>query len=139
MGRWNPWAAARRHAGLTILYGHVPYGATWHRTPKGDVITIDESATRRERRALLAHELIHMERGVGFPYATLETMAKEEVLVRRETARRLVPLEELAEFVVRRASVEQVTPDVVAEEFDVPPKVASDALAQLPRRPTPLT
>jgi hypothetical protein len=128
---WNPWRAARAHPHLEIVYAPVPEGATWHRDAEGDRITIDERASRRERRALLAHELIHAERGIGHPVASAATMQREEAIVRRETAVRLVPLLELAALVEARDGIEPITAAVVAEEFDVPEAVALEALVAL--------
>ncbi len=134
MAGWNPWTAARARPDLQIWFADVPDGATWHRDEHGDHITLDASATRRERRALLAHELVHAERGVGYPHATAATMEREEAIVRRETALRLVPLAELAALVDRRGDVEPVTCEVVADEFDVPEPVAREALLALRQR-----
>ncbi len=134
MAGWNPWAAARAHPRLEIVYGAVPEGATWHRDHSGDRITIDERATRRERKALLAHELIHVERGIGHPVASAATMQREEAIVRRETAARLVPLADLAAFVDARATVEPITTWIVADEFDVPEAIALEALRALLER-----
>jgi hypothetical protein len=138
MAGWNPWAAAARLPRLEIWFGDVPEGATWHRAGGRDQITIDASARRRQRAALLAHELVHLERGVGYPLATAATMEREEAIVRRETARRLVPPSELADLVARRSEVEPITAALVAEEFDVPEPVAAEALRALqaegPRR-----
>jgi hypothetical protein len=131
MAGWNPWAAAARLPRLEIWFGDVPEGATWHRVGTRDQITIDARAGRRERCALLAHELVHLERGVGYPLATAATMEREEAIVRRETARRLVPPGELADLVARRSEVEPVTAALVAEEFDVPEPVAAEALRAL--------
>ena len=134
MAGWNPWAAARAWPDLEIWFGEVPDGATWHRDERGDHITLDATATRRERRALLAHELIHVERGIGFPHATSATMQREEAMVRRETAVRLVPLDDLDALVERRGEVEPVTVELVTEEFDVPEDVAREALLALRQR-----
>lgn len=131
MAGWNPWAAAAGHPRLEIWFADVPQGATWHRTGDRDVITIEATATRRERAALLAHELVHLERGIGFPLATERTMQREEAIVRRETARRLVPPNELRTLIARRAEVEPITAALVAEEFDVADGVAAEALRAL--------
>ena len=135
MAGWNPWAAAGRLPHLEIWFDDVPEGATWHRHDGRDHITIDASVSRRERSALLAHELIHLERGVGYPWASTATMEREEAIVRRETARRLVPPPELADLVARRSDVEPVTAALVAEEFDVPEPVAQEALRALQTLP----
>jgi Zn-dependent peptidase ImmA (M78 family) len=134
MAGWNPWAAARAVPHLEIWFADVPDGATWHREEDADHITIDARATRRERRALLAHELVHVERGIGYPAATPATMQREEAIVRREVAARLVPPDALEDLVARRSDVEPVTALVVAEEFDVPEDVAREALLALGQR-----
>jgi len=134
MAGWNPWAAARAHLHLEILYDDVPDGATWHRDAQGDCITISASADRRQRRALLAHELIHMERGIGYPVATAATMQREEAIVRRETAVRLVPLAELTALIERADGIEPITPALVGDEFDVPEHVAMEAMLALRQR-----
>ena len=132
--RWNPWRAARERDDLDIEFADVPYGAAWFREGGRDVIVIDVAADRRTRRALLAHELIHAERGIGFPAASAAVMQREEAAVRRETAVRLVPLDELSAFVTRRSAVEPVTAALVGEEFDVPEPVALEALRALGQR-----
>jgi hypothetical protein len=134
MAGWNPWAAARCLPRLEIWFDDVPQGAVWHRDEHGDRIILDASAPRRERRALLAHELIHVERGVGYPLASAATMEREEAIVRRETARRLVPLAELAALVTRLDGLEPITAELVADEFDVPAHIAAEALAALHRQ-----
>jgi Zn-dependent peptidase ImmA (M78 family) len=134
MAGWNPWAAARAVPHLEIWFADVPDGATWHRDHDGDHITIDAAAPRRQRRALLAHELVHVERGVGYPAATAATMEREEAIVRRVVAVRLVPLDALSELVARRSDVEPITEVLVAEEFDVPEDIAREALLALRQR-----
>lgn len=126
--RWDPWAAAAQRSDLEIRFGSVPTGAAWYREPDRDIIVIDHTADRRQRRAWLTHELIHIERSVGFPAATAATMEHEEAVVRRETARRLVPQDELASYIRQYSRVENVTVALVAEQFDVPLDVAAEAL-----------
>jgi hypothetical protein len=77
---------------------------------------------------VLAHELVHAERGIGHPAATSATMEREEEAVRREVARRLVPPGLLSSLVAARSDVGGVTAAVVAEEFDVELDVAAKAL-----------
>jgi hypothetical protein len=54
-------------------------------------------------------------------------MQREEAIVRREVARRLVPEDELRAFVSRLITVGPVTVDEIAEEFDVDHEVATEA------------
>ena len=76
---------------------------------------------------MLAHELVHAERGIGHGAATEATMEREEVAVRREVARRLVPEDDLRAYVVRALTVGPVTVEQIAEEFDVDHEVATEA------------
>jgi hypothetical protein len=99
----------------------------WQRDQEGDVIALDPALDPVERRAVLAHELVHAERGIGWGWATPATMAKEEHLVRCETADRLVPPVLLARLVLERSDG-GICPSEVAEHFGVPVDVAALAL-----------
>lgn len=140
MPPWNPWRAARHRADLDIIFDDVPEGACWVRDGGRDVILLDVGLDRRARRAALAHELIHVERGIGHPHATAATMCREEAIVRRITASRLVPPEQLRRFVEQATSIQEtgadhpVTLDMIADEFDVPRAVARDALLAFNQR-----
>ena len=124
MDRWNPWAALRAtpiqlwFAPLTGERGR------WTRRPDGDEILLDERLDRRTRQEVLAHELVHAERGVGWPDATPATMEVEEERVWRIALRRLVPPEHLARFLAERGTVGAVTVADLAEEFDLSPDAA---------------
>jgi Zn-dependent peptidase ImmA (M78 family) len=117
--RWNPWAALRA---TRIELWFAPLDGErgrWTRRLDGDEIVLDESLDRRSRQEVLAHELVHAERGVGWPDATAATMEVEEERVWRIALRRLVPPEEVARFLERRGSVGAVTVADLAEEFDL--------------------
>lgn len=95
--------------------------------PGRPVILLDEGLCQRERNAVLAHELIHLERQwpCGASWA-------EEERVCDEVARRLVPLDQLHCWVVTRELDEaQVHAWHVAEEWWVPEDVALRALKLL--------
>lgn len=96
-------------------------------------VRLDARLSRRERRAVLAHELVHDERGILFDDSTPATMvAKEECLVQAETLRRLVPPAELDRLVRARVVDEgTVTWRDVVEWFDVPRAEAEEALRSL--------
>ena len=57
------------------------------------VIALRAGTSAAQRRCTLTHEIVHLERGIGDcgPWS-----GREELLVHREVARRLVPLAELA-------------------------------------------
>jgi hypothetical protein len=98
---------------------------------------LDASLDRTARRCVLAHELVHAERGIGHPAASAATMEREEEAVRREVARRLVPPDLLRRFVAARGDLGGVTAGEVAEEFDVEREVAAKALDLLGLRVRP--
>jgi hypothetical protein len=133
--RWNAWAELRdrTHLELTWAYltGHA--GIIRQLAAGRRQIVLDARLGRRDRHAVLAHELVHDERGVLFDDDTpLGVVRKEEAWVQAETVRRLVPLDELDGLV--RAHVTSggtVSVHEVAEWFDVPDDVAADALRQL--------
>jgi predicted thioesterase len=130
---WDPWAALRDRANIRLAWAHLPdglHGLADHDHPTGWVVTLGAHLDRIGRRCTLAHELVHVERGIVT--ATVATMEREEAIVRAETARRLVPLEQLAETVQAMVSVGQgVEARHVAEFYDVTIPVASEALRLL--------
>lgn len=122
---WNPWRALRAREHIELVFHPIAAeagGGAYYRAPDGvAVILLDKNLHRRDRNAILAHELVHDELGGG-----------REALVHKTVARRLVPLDELAAFVIRTANLgEAVTALEVAEQFDVPASVAERALALL--------
>lgn len=134
MVRWNPWRALR---GSDVDLWFAPLGGhrgRWQRSGGRDEILLEETLPRRERREVLAHELIHVERGVGWPDATAATMEREEALVWREALDRLVPPDEVHEFLTRRASAAPVTLDDLADEFDLSADGAHRIAARWERR-----
>lgn len=107
--------------------------------PVGDyaLIMIDPSEGRVRRRCLLAHELVHDERGGGchadyMPPSWRAVVRREEAWVNNIVADRLVPPQELQALCHRAVERgEAVTARDVADEFDVTEEVAERALARL--------
>jgi hypothetical protein len=62
--------------------------------PIADAITITVGMTQAERRSTLTHELIHLERGTA---VEPRHIASEERHVERESARRLITVEDLVD------------------------------------------
>jgi Zn-dependent peptidase ImmA (M78 family) len=93
--RYNPWLdAARRYPDIHIEWHDIaPAHALWSRDH--DVILIDETSTRAERRCALAHEIAHMDVDDTLTdmcwFATRQENAADTL-----AARRLVCLDELA-------------------------------------------
>lgn len=141
MGAWNPWRALRERDHIALRLDRLPGRILGLYVPRGDraEIIIDSRLLRRERSAVLAHELVHDERGPvaweGTPHAWRVVMKREEHAVDREVARRLVPPGQLADFVYRRVDSGLVVElDDVAEEFDVAEWVALLAMKMLSGR-----
>lgn len=119
MDRWDPWAALGA-TDIELWYAPlVGERGRWIRHADHQEILLDERLRRRTRREVLAHELVHAERGVGWPQATAATMELEEERVWRVALDRLAPPAEVQAFLVRRATVGPVTVADLAEEFDL--------------------
>jgi hypothetical protein len=140
MGRWNPWRSLRQAEHLFLITADLPAssgGGVY--VPNGDAaaVVLDRGLLQVERRCVLAHELVHDERGggcdlPGMPDTWRPVVVREERWVDDEVARRLVPQRELLEFCVARAEVQgSLTSAEVAAEFDVTEQVAERALLML--------
>lgn len=132
---WNPWRALRDRPHIELRFALLDrHRGLWQRDDLGELIVLDARLSRRSRRCVLAHELVHAERGIGHGAASEATMAFEEELVRREVARRLVPRAALQAYLTARLGLgDGVTAADVEEEFDVDPDVAVKALELLDR------
>lgn len=134
---WDPWAVlADRGASTHLVYLDLAgRRGAWQRDHLGDLIALDVGLGPIDRRAVLAHELVHAERGIGWGAATPATMQREEAIVRDLVASRLVPERELARLLRDRAAIEPLDVAGVAEHFGVPLDVAGLAVDRLRRRP----
>jgi Zn-dependent peptidase ImmA (M78 family) len=136
--RWNPWRALREQADV-VLVRSVPLAG-----PRGlaivfadgePVVALDPELGRVERRSVLAHELVHLERGLLPADAPEHVVAKEERQVDDEAARRLVPVDELRAVAASLLDVaETVEAWQLAEHFDVTEAVIHQRVDELRRR-----
>ena len=131
MSRWDPWKQVDEAPVDLHLRALSAERGRWSRGPERDQIVLDLHLDRRSRREVLAHELVHAERRVGWPEASAATMELEEERVWRIALRRLAPPAELVAFIRARSSVGPVTVADVAEEFDLSPVAARRAVALL--------
>jgi hypothetical protein len=122
--RWNPWRALEDRPHIDLYYTRLRCRGLLKAEEGKRVLLLDLELTSRERRCVLAHELVHDERGLLWRETPDPLVAKEERAVCLEVARRLVPPFELMGFVRRRATVGPVTVAQVADEFDVTEEVA---------------
>jgi Zn-dependent peptidase ImmA (M78 family) len=141
MATWHPWRDVRERAQIEVVLCDLPVGvrAVYARRGPDEAILLDRQLSPVERRAALAHELVHAERGgsghvVDAPAQWAPVVRREEARVDDIVAERLIPLGALAELVERRVDIEPVTADVVASEFGVPVDAAERALRLLARR-----
>ncbi|MBW3663523.1 MAG: hypothetical protein KY469_10525 [Actinobacteria bacterium] len=139
---WNPWRSLRERPHLLLLIRNLPAsvgGGMYLPDEHGAAIVLDRALTQQQRRDVLAHELVHDERGGGahhpaMPDTWASRVAIDEAQVDREAASRLVPVEALAGFCDRMADLgEGVGPDEVMDEFDVTRRIAEAALDNLTR------
>lgn len=138
---WRPWRALRGLDDVELELCDLPGSARAIYAQRGEdrAILIDRRLSPAERMAALAHELVHLERGGGChqrgaPAPLAIDVRKEERRVDDEVARRLVPLDDLAEFVdIAVICGEGVTVPMVAAEYGVTDDVARRAMEQLLR------
>ena len=124
MARWNPWRALRE-TDVDLWFAPLDgRRGIWTRRGDRDEILLEECLGRQERREVLAHELVHHERGIGWPAASVATMELEEDRVWRIALARLAPPAEVAAFLLRRSTVGPITVADLAEEFDLSPAAA---------------
>ncbi len=128
MERWNPWRALRSRP-IDLWFAPLDGDrGRWSSADGRDEILVEESLGRRHRREVLAHELVHAERRVGWPLATAATMELEEERVWRVALCRLAPPAEVRGFLLRRGTIGPVTVADVAEEFDLSIEAATRLL-----------
>lgn len=135
--RYYPWRDLRGREHIDFRLAPLPHDLGAVYWPRGDraAIVIDPALDQRERAVALAHELVHDERGggcmcpPGMPEAWSHERTKDETCVRREVARRFVPLDQLEVFVERRLASDLTTTVLdVAEEFNTTEQMAELAM-----------
>ncbi len=126
--RWNPWRTLRELDAVELWFAPLDgCRGLWVRSGGRDAIYLEETLDRRERREVLAHELVHVERGLGHPDVCPLLTEKDEVLVWREALRRLAPPEAVGALRRRAEEGEPVTVHDLADELDL----SADGVARL--------
>lgn len=131
---WNPWRALRERPHIELVWAPLEdCEARIEDRSTGRRIVMDPAMSQVDRNAHLVHELIHDERGIFYPPATPPALVeKEEYAVRKETALRMLPMEDLIRFVEATQEFVPITAEVVAERFSVPVPVAREAMRWVP-------
>lgn len=139
-GGWNPWKALRERPHIGFLRAALPEGVEglWANRGQRSAILLDSELGRRERSAVLAHELVHDERGGGCGCSPMGAEGwkyvcnREERTVDRIVAERMLDGGEVLAFCSQRAELgESTTAEDVAEHFDVATWVALERLRRL--------
>jgi hypothetical protein len=127
-GRWNPWVALAASPGTVVEWraGFRSTDAVSWPDEHGGAVMLRRGLTQVERRCLLSHELVHLERGGGSVHPDPIVRAREERAVDRIVAARLVPEDELTGWL--SAQEDPVTVDDVCEHWRVTPEYALIAL-----------
>jgi hypothetical protein len=136
---WDPATAAAERADLVVVEDPVAAlfgGGFLVRRDGRHAIVLEPDLHPWQRRAALAHELVHVERGIldlrCAPEGWEHEVVREERAVRREVAARLAPPSVVRVVVDRLGRAgEAVTAAAVAVELEIPLDVAEEALAVL--------
>lgn len=125
MTAYHPWRDARARAHVDVVFvDHLPPDVRGRTC--GDLIEISRTALQAERRCTLAHELVHHERGI----LDLDPViaAREELIVERTAARRMVSLDRLVDVLTWTRH-----PGEVADELWIDPPMLAALVASLTR------
>lgn len=137
--RYDPWEHLVSRPDVELVLARLPVrcgGGAIRRYDGWTAIVIDIDLDRRHRSAALAHELVHLDWGEircgGMPASWHPVVTRREQAVEDEVARRLVPEGELRALCEALESCgECVDTRLVAEEFDVPLRIAERALTRV--------
>ncbi len=94
-GDWHPWRHIAKHFPHVIVCTSYELDRGVRGLVKGNRIWICRTLDQAERRTTLSHEIVHLERGiVRHPPGSRYTL-REEKVVDRIAAKRLIPLDRL--------------------------------------------
>jgi hypothetical protein len=122
MNSYDPWQALCEHHDVRLVVEELPGTRRGEIDFESRTITLHPRLRPAERRCTLTHELVHLERG---PVLVRQT-GREERVVAAISARRLVPLDALADVMSWTDD-----PRVIAEELDVDPRTIKVLLDDL--------
>lgn len=94
---WNPWRRLRALSHVTLTWrDELPGGVDGLTLFDSNEILMRNGMEQAQRRSILTHELVHIERG---PYPRWRE-PHEERLVCKEASRRLITIDQLADALV---------------------------------------
>jgi hypothetical protein len=113
--RYDPWHDLyERWPGVVVLIEPMTGDLLGQVRGGGRVIALRAGTSSAQRRCTLAHEIVHLERGLR---DCGRWLAREEAAVHAEAARRLIDVDELAAAV--RAAGADASPSLIAHALDV--------------------
>lgn len=121
MSHWHPWRALRQRPDVTMEITDLPPGVLGVTAYRSRTIFIARDLLQAERRAVLTHELIHLERGPCCPLHE----GRDEAAVEVETARRLVPLDALVAALLWSQNEAELAEELWVDEAVVRQRLAS--------------
>ena len=108
MTTYHPWRDARGRPHLDIAFVDLPIDVRGCQA--GDRVELHRKQSQRERRSTLAHELVHDERRI---YPDDPVLAeREEIVVERIAARRLIDLEQLVDVICWSRDAEEIAAEL---------------------------
>ncbi|NYE96255.1 hypothetical protein FHU41_002505 [Psychromicrobium silvestre] len=119
---FHPWRLLREMPQITVIWTELNHKSAL--TDGVSQIWLDRRLFQVERRCSLTHELIHIERG----HTSRQSAAIEEA-VRAETARRLIPFDELLRHKRWALSIEEL-----ADSLWVTTSVLKDRINHLDKK-----
>lgn len=114
MAKYHPWRHLARLAHITVRWtrddAELDGALGWYYVDANEIV-MDDRQTQAERRSTLAHELVHAERR-DEPCGSLILDARQELLVSKMAARRLIPIRALGEALAWSADQDEVADEL---------------------------
>ena len=114
MGRYHPWRHLSRLAHITVRWtrdeDELDGALGWFYVDRNEIV-MDARQTQVQRRSTLAHELVHAERR-DEPCGSLVLDLRQESVVSKLAARRLIPVKALGEALAWSRDIDEVADEL---------------------------
>lgn len=105
---YHPWRHLRSLSDWTLVWTALPGGLLGNCHWATKTITIRPGLLQAQRRSVLAHELVHVERG---PFSK-SVAAREELAVAKQAARRLISIRDLGEAMAWSTDLHEIADEL---------------------------
>ncbi len=142
MDRYDPWSVlAERWPQTRVVLEPMTGSLLGEVRAGGRVIAVRRTSSPAQQRCTLAHEIVHLERGMHT--LSWPLLQREELAVHRIAARRLIPLDALAPLLPAlgddgRALAAALDVDRYTLEVRLQALTAAESRALIPAAPDPL-